>query len=201
MMERYWASTRVGDRRVPGQVMGGCHHECWEGPGAGGEAEPQQCRNARGVAARGSGRVWQTPDARLRRQLRLPRAAGRWLVQLMSLCAPHAPVPLGVCSRRTRRASRRSTRDLARYRVGLGWLGHGAMRCGAVRQHLFTLSPLPRSSSSPRLASQARNGRFGAISPTPRPGSSRKPSPSGSSEAGRGQQQGEGTWGGHGGRA
>lgn len=127
--------------------MGGCHHGGWEGPGAGdrrvpgagGEADPQQCRNARGVAARGGGRDWQTPDARLR--LRLPWAAERWLVRLMSLRGPHTPIPSGVHSRKTRRASRRSTRDPARYRerggAGLGWLA-GA-RCSTVRCGMVAL--------------------------------------------------------------
>lgn len=72
----------------------------------------------------------------------------------------------------------------------------GAVRCGVVWQHLSTVSPPPRSSSSPRLASRARNGRSGVISPMPRPGSSHTPSPSESSEAGRRQQQGEDVEGG-----
>lgn len=88
-------------------MMGGSWGGWQEGLGAGGEADPQQCRNARGVAARGGGRDWQTPDARL--LLQLLWATGRWPVQPMSVCAPHEPVPSGVHRRRTRKASRRST--------------------------------------------------------------------------------------------
>jgi len=77
--------------------------------------------------------------------------------------------------------------------AGLGWVaGHGAVRCSSPS----LLSPPPRSSSSLRPASRVRNGRSGATSPMPRPGSSRTPSPSGSSEAGRGRRQGEDTGGG-----
>lgn len=79
------------------------------------------------MAAQGSGRDWQTPDLSL--WLQLLWAVERWLLQLTSLRAPHTPVPSGVPSRRTRRAARRSTRDLARYREHGGgrlcWPGHG----------------------------------------------------------------------------
>uniref|UniRef100_A0A8B9IRJ1 Beta/gamma crystallin 'Greek key' domain-containing protein n=1 Tax=Amazona collaria TaxID=241587 RepID=A0A8B9IRJ1_9PSIT len=109
--------------------MGGCHRRSQEGPRAGRRPIPK-CRNARGVAARGGGRVWQTPDVRL--LLQPPWAVARWLVQPTSVRAPHAPVPLVLHSRRTRRAWRRSTRDLARYRQcgGDGLDGEGTV--GAV---------------------------------------------------------------------
>lgn len=177
-----WVDPRSSDGRVPPRLLG----ESRAGDrrvGGRREADPQQCRNARGVAARGGGRAGQTPDARLR--LRLPWAAGRWLVQRMSLRAPHPPVPSALRSTRTKRARRRSTQDPARYRegggAGLGGLG-GAR---PVWQHFPALSPLPRSSSTPMPASRGRNGRSGTTSPTPRPGSSHTPSPSESSGAGR----------------
>lgn len=138
------------------------------GSWAGEEADPQQCRNARGVAARGGGRDQQTPDARLR--LPLLWAAGRWPVQLMSLRAPHAlPVPLGVHSRRTRRALRRSTRDPARYGErggsGLGWLAgarRGAVRYGSTSQ---LCHPLP---DHPLLRGRLRGPETGDLGRRPR---------------------------------
>uniref|UniRef100_A0A8C3KNC9 Crystallin beta-gamma domain containing 2 n=1 Tax=Calidris pygmaea TaxID=425635 RepID=A0A8C3KNC9_9CHAR len=123
-------------QRVPGDVVasdGRVEGGSLLGVGAEEKAKPV-CRNARGVAARGGGRDWQTPDVRL--CLRLPCTVRRWLVPPMSLHAPNTPVPLDVHSRRTRRASRRSTRDLARYGerggAGLGCPGRGVVWCGVV---------------------------------------------------------------------
>lgn len=129
--------------------MGGCHHRSQKGPGAGRRLIPK-CRNAQGVAARGGGRVWQTPDVRL--QLQPPWVAVRWLLQPMSLCAPHAPVPLALHSRRTRRAWRRSTPDLARYRerggagldgegmVGVVWWAMAAPLCSVTPSQIILFS-------------------------------------------------------------
>uniref|UniRef100_A0A8C3QFA9 Beta/gamma crystallin 'Greek key' domain-containing protein n=1 Tax=Cyanoderma ruficeps TaxID=181631 RepID=A0A8C3QFA9_9PASS len=102
----------------------------------------------------------------------------------MSLRAPHPPVPSALHSRRIRRACRRSTRDLARYREG-GGAGPGGRGKGPCGSTFPSVSPLPRSSSTPMPASRGRNGTSGTTSPTPRPGSSHTPSPSESSEAGR----------------
>lgn len=201
-----WVTGGYWDRRALGQVTGG--H--WDGkvlamggtgPGDGGQGLGGEA----GPGGAGMLEVWLLGAlGGIRRLQTCGRGCcwlglRRWLVWATSPRAPHGSLSSGVGSRRTRRASRRSTRDPARYGVwgtgpgaGLGVLVPRCRSTSAVTS--------PRSSSSPRPASRDTGGRFGVMSPMPRPGSSRTPSPSGSSAAGRGRwrrgdAEGELGWG------